>query len=161
MPAGLFPDLKPHHVAISVADIDKSIAFWRDNFGFELDFRDEIPAIKAKLAFMVRDGFRLEFFQIEGSAPVPEERLKPNTDLRTQGTKHVCFCVDDVQDALEKLHARGVPIAGIMRGKGTPMRTEDDPKLDPEGTKKPAMAFFFREPSGALVEILRKSDFRP
>lgn len=159
MPAGLFPDLTPHHTGLSVRDLEASISFWRDLFGFELDFRTEIPPIKAKIAFLKRGGYRLELFEIEGSSSVPDDRLKPDTDLRTQGTKHLCFSVENPQEALEKLHAQGVEIVGIMRGHGTPMAMEDDPRLDAEGTKKPAMAFFFLDPSGCLVEILRRSDF--
>lgn len=159
MAAGLFPDLKPHHTGFSVRDLGESIAFWRDLFGFELDFQTDIPPIRAKIAFLKRDGFRLELFETEGAFPVPADRLKPNTDLQTQGTKHLCFSVEDPQAVLEKLHAHGVEIVGIMRGHGTPMAVEDDPRLDAEGKKKPAMAFFFLDPSGCLVEILRRSDF--
>jgi catechol 2,3-dioxygenase-like lactoylglutathione lyase family enzyme len=158
MAQGLFPDLQLHHAAINVDDIEKAIAFWHDLFGFEVDHRAEIPQIKARIAFVRRGDFRIELFQVEGSAPVPEERLAPNTDLRTQGTKHICFSVEDVQGALEKLHERGVAIAGIMRDFKSAMRQEDDPRLS--GDKKPAAAFFFRDPSGTLVEILRRSDFK-
>lgn len=158
MAAGLFPDLKPHHIGISVRNLDEAIAFWGDVFGFEVDQRAEIPPIRAKIAFLKRDGFRIELFEIAESAGVPAERLKPNTDLRTQGTKHICFSVEDPQPALEMLHARGVRIVGIMRGHGTPMALEDDPRVD--GTKKPAMAFFFLDASDTLVEIMRRSDFK-
>lgn len=158
MAQGLFPDLEVHHAAISVADIEEAIAFWHDIFGFEVDHRTEIPQIKAKIAFVRRGDFRIELFEVAGSAPAPKERLMPNTDLQTQGNKHICFSVEDVQDALEKLSARGVAIAGIMRDFKSPMRQEDDPRLD--GSKTPAVAFFFREPGGALVEILRRSDFK-
>lgn len=155
-----FPDLKPHHAGLNVRDLEESIAFWTDTFGFEEDFRAEIPPIKAKIAFLKRDGYRLELFQIDGSAAVPEERLRPNTDLDIQGTKHICFSVEDPQVALEQLHDKGVRIVGVMRGHGKPMTMEDDPRLDPEGTKDPAMAFFFLDPSDILVEIIRRSDFQ-
>ncbi|UJW87459.1 VOC family protein [Devosia sp. SL43] len=150
-------NLAPHHIGISVRSIDEAIAFWSDMFGFELDFRTEIPAIRAEIAFIKRNGFRIELFQIEGAAEVPQERLKPNTDLATHGTKHICFSVDDVQGALEHLHGRGVRIVGIMRQHGAPMQVEEDPRLS--GYKVPARAFFFLDASNTLVEILRKSDF--
>lgn len=154
-----FPDLTPHHVGLSVRDLGEARAFWCDIFGFEPDFETEIPPIKARIAFLKRDGFRLELFEIKGSAPTPEDRLRPNTDLRTQGTKHLCFSVEDVQATLEALHDKGVEIVGIMRGHGKPMVLEEDPRLDPGGSKPPAMAFFFLDPSGCLVEILRRADF--
>lgn len=150
-------DLGVHHVGISVRNLEEAIAFWCEIFDFELDFQTEIPPIKAKIAFIKRGGFRIELFEIEGSDPVPDARLKPNTDLQTQGTKHICFCVDDVQAALEHLHEKDVQIVGIMREHGRPMAVEDDPRLS--GNKKPAMAFFFLDVSDTLVEILRRSDF--
>jgi methylmalonyl-CoA/ethylmalonyl-CoA epimerase len=157
MAVGLFPDLKPHHLGISVRDMDEAITFWSEVFGFELDFKAELKPIRTTVAFLKRDGFRIELFEKYGAAAVPEERLKPNTDLLVQGTKHIAFSVEDVQDAAEKLHARGVRIVGIMRGHGSPMQHEDDPRLD--GTKQPAMALFFLDASDVLIEIIRRSDF--
>ncbi len=154
-----FPDLEPHHIAFSVRDLDEAVAFWRDLFGFEMDFQTEISPIKAKLAFVRRGDFRIELFEVRGSAETPAERFKPNTDLQTQGTKHACFSVRDPQAVLEALFDRDVPIVGVMRGPGTGMVAEDDPRWGPRDPRPPAMAFFFTEPSGALVEILRKSDF--
>jgi methylmalonyl-CoA/ethylmalonyl-CoA epimerase len=157
MADGLFPDLRPHHVGISVRDLDRAIGFWSDVFGFELDFKADLKGIRTTVAFLKRDGFRIELFQKDGAVPAHADRLKPNTDLLTHGTKHIAFSVEDVQAAAEMLHARGVRIVGIMRGKGVPMSQEDDPRLD--GTKAPAMALFFLDESDTLIEIIRRSDF--
>lgn len=150
-------DLTAHHVGISVRNLDEAIAFWAEMFDFELDFRVDLPVINAEIAFIKRGGFRMELFQISGSAEVPQDRQTPNTDLRTQGTKHICFSVEDVQGALEYLHEADVRIVGIMRGHDTGMQVEDDPRLT--GDKKPAMAFFFLDASDILVEIVRTTDF--
>jgi methylmalonyl-CoA/ethylmalonyl-CoA epimerase len=157
MADGLFPDIRPHHVGISVRDLDAAISFWSEVFGFELDFKAELKGIRTTVAFLKRDGFRIELFQKDGAVPAHADRLKPNTDLLTHGTKHIAFSVEDVQAAAEMLHARGVRIVGIMRGKGVPMSQEDDPRLD--GAKAPAMALFFLDESDTLVEIIRRSDF--
>lgn len=158
MSDGLFPDLKWHHAGFSVNNIDKAIAFYGDVFGLELERRMEIEAIGTKIAFLRRDNFRFELFEKAGSAPIPQHAHAPNTDLAYQGIKHACFAVNDCQQALEKLHARqDVEIVGIVRTVGRPMVTEDDPVLTPD--KEPAKAFFFRDPCGLLVEILRAGDF--
>jgi hypothetical protein len=84
--------------------------------------------------------------------------LIPNTDLTVQGIKHACFSVVDCQAALEQLHARDdVEITGVIREVGKPMVVETDPSLTPG--REPAKAFFFRDPCGLLVEVLRASDF--
>jgi methylmalonyl-CoA/ethylmalonyl-CoA epimerase len=158
MADGLFPDLKWHHAGFSVNDIDLAIAFYGEVFGMELERRMEIAAIGTKIAFLRRDNFRFELFEKAGSAPIPDHAHAPNTDLTVQGIKHACFAVDDCQDALERLHARSdVEIVGIIREVGKPMVTEDNPRLKPG--MEPAKAFFFRDPCGLLVEILRVSDF--
>lgn len=151
-------DLEAHHFCISTPDLEASLAWWRDVLGFELDFRFELPHIRCQGAFARRGAFRVEFFSIDGSAPAPAERLKPDGDLRVQGGKHICFSVEDAQAALEELHAKGVRIAGVRR-QGGPMREEADPRLDAERGRKPAMAVFLLDPAGALIEIVRRGDF--
>lgn len=149
-------EVVPHHVCVNVPDREGAIAWWHDMFGFDLEFRFEIPHIKALGAFIRKGAIRVELFEIAGSAPVPQERLLPNTDLRTQGTKHFCFSVENAQSALERLHAAGVRIAGVARGKG-PMREEADPTLRDD--MRPASAFFITDPWGSLIEILDIGDY--
>jgi hypothetical protein len=40
------------------------------------------------------------------------------------------------------------------------MRAEENPRLDAAPDRNPAMAMFFLDPSGTLVEIVKRSDFR-
>jgi methylmalonyl-CoA/ethylmalonyl-CoA epimerase len=152
-------DAVAHHVCLSVPDRDEAARWWRDVFGFQQEFAFEIPHIAACGAFLRRGPMRIELFEIRGSKPAPEERRKPNSDLKTQGVKHVCFAVDDVQAALEKVHAAGVKVVGVARGVGKPMVEEDDPRLA-DGRAR-ATAFFLSDPWGALIEILGRSDFAP
>jgi methylmalonyl-CoA/ethylmalonyl-CoA epimerase len=160
MSDSLFPDLGWHHAGFSVADIEAAIAFWCGPMGFTLEFRKHIAPIDTHLCFLRRGPVRLEFFQRAGSRPVPEHRLRPNTDLGEQGTKHPAFAVDDAQAALETLWARkDVAIAGIIRRIGDPMVEEADPRLGATDPRAPAAAFFFRDPNGILVEIVRRRDF--
>ena len=145
-----FPDLQQHHIAFSVRDLNEAVEFWRDTFGFELEFQTEIPPIGAKLVFIRRGGIRIELFEVTGSAETPSERRKPNIDLQTQGTKHIGFSVRDPQAALEILFERDVPIVGVMRGPKTGMVAEDDPRLGANDPRPPAFAFFLRNRPGRL-----------
>lgn len=154
-----FPDLKPHHVGISVENIQESIDFWTQIMGFEIDFKKDIKPIKAKIAFLKREGFRIELFEIENSATVPEYSLKPNTDLTVQGTKHVCFSVKNVQSVLDDLFEQGIKIVGVMRGESGHMQIEDDPRLQPDDKRHAASAFFLLAPSNILIEILSQDSF--
>ncbi|MCB1387871.1 MAG: VOC family protein [Rhodobacteraceae bacterium] len=160
MSDGLFPDLRWHHVGFSVADIETAVAFYGEVFGLEVEDRKHIAPLNMHLAFLRRGDFRMEFFQKAGSAPVPEHRKRPNTDLAEQGTKHPCFSVGDCQAALETLHARpDCAIIGIIRRPGDPMAVEADPVLRPGDPRPPAAAFFFRDPCDLIVEIVRADVF--
>ena len=62
------------HVAISVADLEETIAWYRDCLGFVLIGREYVPPVEAEVATMARDGVELEIFCHPGSSPMTEER---------------------------------------------------------------------------------------
>ncbi|HBF31620.1 MAG TPA: lactoylglutathione lyase [Rhizobium sp.] len=153
----LLAEAIPHHFCISVEDRDAAMVWWHDMFGFEAEFTFEIAHIHARGAFMRKGTMRIEIFEIEGSAKTPQARLKPNTDLQTQGMKHICFAVNDVQATLETVYAAGHRIVGVARGPRSPMREEEDPSMTEN--RMPASAFFLLDPWGSLIEILCRTDF--
>ncbi len=86
-----------HHAGLYVADLARSIAFYRDTFGLEpaerLTFGDE------EIVFLGVGAARLELI---ASAVVP---------ARPAGVvDHVAFDVDDLDATLASLRARGVPV---------------------------------------------------
>jgi methylmalonyl-CoA/ethylmalonyl-CoA epimerase len=97
---GAVGPLRAHHFGISVPDLD---------------------AAPASVAFVRRGDFRIEIFQVEGAAPLPEDRRTPNRDLKTHGNKHLCFEVPDVPAAIARLRAQGADIAfeTVVEGNST------------------------------------------
>jgi methylmalonyl-CoA/ethylmalonyl-CoA epimerase len=146
--------MKPHHMSISVPDMEAAIAFWTDIFGFRLEHRASIEAIPGKVAFLEHNNFRIELWEVEGANPVPESRKEPNSDLHTNGTKHIAFQVPDVQTALNELVKKGVDIAAVQRDFTEPMMHEEDPSMDANRSKLPAVAAFIRDPAGTLIELI-------
>ncbi len=103
--------LRPLHVGISVPDMDASIAWYQQMLGFSLvsdKFFDQLPA---RIAFLELGGFSVELFQVPNAAPLPEDRRVPNLDIRTHGTKHVAYGVEDLAGLMEKLKSKGVDVA--------------------------------------------------
>lgn len=102
-----------HHVAISVADLDKSIAWYRDMLGFEEVIRMDqgVTADKMTIGHIRRGNCYIELFQVEGSKPLPEYRRDPNADFKVQGLKHFALQVSDAKAAVKELKAKGVEIA--------------------------------------------------
>ena len=132
-------ELKADHCGISVPDLEASIAWYHDMLGFSLEQRFAIDAVPFKAAFLRRGDFRIELFEVTGASPLPAGRRYPNEDLRTHGTKHVAFVVQDVRAVFAELKRRGVDIAMdvfIVEGIG------------PGG--------FIRDNAGNLIELLER-----
>ena len=101
-----------HHVGISVANLEESIAWYKEMLGFEEVMRmSEDAANKMEIGHIKRGNCYIELFQVEGAKPLPEYRLDPSADLRVHGVKHFGLQVDDALAAVKELKAKGVEIA--------------------------------------------------
>jgi len=127
-------EIIPHHVGLSVPDLEASAKWYQEILGFSIEKRMEIPPIHAKIVWLKAGEFRVELFQMEGARPLPDDRRIPNQDLMTQGWKHLSLGVKDVRQTVEALKKRGVDIA---------MESVVEDK---------AMAFI-RDNAGNLIEI--------
>jgi methylmalonyl-CoA/ethylmalonyl-CoA epimerase len=135
-PPGSHPlEVRPHHVALSVPDLEASIVWYREMLGFGLEIRHEMTHVPLKGAFLRRGDFRIELFEVPGATPLPPERREVDEDLRTHGTKHMALTVPNVAVALDYLRARGVQVA--ME------------RMEVEGT----VACYIRDNSGILIEL--------
>ena len=132
-------DLKFHHGGISVPDLAASIAWYRDMLGFEVDCRMAIDAIPAEVAMLKRGPLRIELFEVQGAAPLPDQRRDPQRDPHTHGNKHVAFAVEDVDVMVAELTERGADIVFVGRM--------------PFGT-----FVFIRDNSGNLIEFVQQPD---
>lgn len=128
--------LMPHHLGISVPDLEASITWYRDMLGFSVAKRMTLDVVPAKIAFMKHGDFYIELFEIEGAAPLPEDCRYPDRDIQTHGTKHMAFAVQDVHEFIGSLKQRGVDIA-----------------MDVNMMENKAMAFI-RDNAGNLIEIV-------
>lgn len=132
--------LTPHHVGISVPNLDAAIAWYGDMLGFRLERQMEVAQIPARIAWLCREQFRIELFEVEAAVVLPEDRRVPNRDLKTHGTKHLAFAVQNVDMFINDLKTRGADIA---------MHTHihDEPMA------------FIRDNAGTLIEIVQVSSF--
>jgi methylmalonyl-CoA/ethylmalonyl-CoA epimerase len=132
-------DIRPDHAGISVADLEASIAWYRDMLGFELDRVVDIPEGTGKVAMIHHGDFILELFCFPGAAPLPEEQRHPATGLSVQGIKHVAYAVPDLAALMEELKAKDVDLVwDIVIHEGTPCA-------------------FVRDNTGNLVEFVERS----
>jgi catechol 2,3-dioxygenase-like lactoylglutathione lyase family enzyme len=101
------------HVGLTVADADRSIAFYRDNFGFELlservAERDWVEAavgiedLRLRIVHLHGHGYNLELLEYE--RPRGAGRARGFNDA---GSAHLCFVSDDIDADVERLLAGG------------------------------------------------------
>jgi methylmalonyl-CoA/ethylmalonyl-CoA epimerase len=135
------PPLKPHHVGISVGDLEASIAWYSDMLGFSLEEVGAIPEGRGRVAILRAADFRVELFEVPGAAPLPEERRDPQLDLCTHGTKHIAFEVEDIVSLVADLRRRGADIVW-------------------ETVHAGYAVVFVRDNTGNLVELMQPSGGR-
>ena len=86
-------NISPLHCGISVSDLEASIEWFGRVLDFEVVSRDSIPAAGFDLAFLRNGDFEV-----------------PNLDLKTLGTKHICFAVDNLDALVETFYENDVEI---------------------------------------------------
>jgi catechol 2,3-dioxygenase-like lactoylglutathione lyase family enzyme len=94
-----------------VTDLEASIAFYRDTLGLPLISHDSIARFNL-------DGVLIEL------VPLPPGSVVPGS-----GNARLCFSVENLQQTLEQMHARGLSTSKIKQ-------------------KKDAKEAFFRDPDG-------------
>lgn len=109
------PDFSFHHGGVSVPDLDEAVAWYCSVLGFKLEKSFYIEAAKAKAAFVVKGPLRFEIFEVEGAAPLPDDRRYPPRDVKTHGNKHVAFRIDDLDAFLAAMEERGADVAFVVR----------------------------------------------
>ena len=142
-----------HHVGLTVRDLERSIAFYKELFDLEEIARVEMegPMVSTNLdvegaeisvVLLKGDNSILEF--IEYKAPTNGlDWDRGNADI---GAAHVCFAVDDVDAFQAKLEATGHKLNG----------PPNDPI--PDGPAKGSRFAYFRDPDGITVEVLQPGE---
>src|SRR5438045_8953303 len=109
-----FRILAADHTGITVSNLERSLAFWRDVLGFELSHRAHhtgelasevtgVPGAEISIAVVKGYGHKIEL--LEYLAP----KDRKHVDLRPcdVGSVHVALTVDDLDAVLEKIAATG------------------------------------------------------
>jgi methylmalonyl-CoA/ethylmalonyl-CoA epimerase len=132
-------DFSFHHGGVSVPSLDAAIEWYGCVLGFEVEKRFYIDAARADTAMLRKGPLRFEIFEVEGAAPLPEDRRHPPRDLKTHGNKHVAFRVADLEAFLTEMETKQADVAFVVReafGKGC----------------------FIRDCAGNLIEFLEEAN---
>jgi catechol 2,3-dioxygenase-like lactoylglutathione lyase family enzyme len=114
-----------------VADVDESIAFYTEHFGFEV-----LTSFPPAFADVARGRLRLLLSGPDSSAgrPMPDGRV-PGPG----GWNRIHLIVDDIEAEVERLRAAGLPFRNdVVSGPGGKQILVDDPSGNPIELFQPA-----------------------
>jgi methylmalonyl-CoA/ethylmalonyl-CoA epimerase len=125
-----------NHVAIAVPDALKAAEIYRA-CGAEVSAAVPLPEHGVITVFVTLPNTKIEFIEPLGAASPIAKFIEKNAD---GGIHHVCYEVDDILAARDRLKASGARVLG-----------DGQPKIGAHG--KPVLFFHPKDFSGALVEI--------
>ena len=143
--------LTAHHVGLTVSDLARSVAFYRDQLGFDVQYeRGEVtaeymprlvglPGARLKIAGLQIPGLHLDL--LEYIAPPGATEASRTCDV---GNGHIGFTVDDIWAAYHKLSAAGVAF-------------KSEPVSITQGPNKGGWAVYFTDPDGITLEMIQRA----
>lgn len=111
------PVMRLHHVAISVKDMERSLAFYRDGLGLTV-FQDEVISGPDLDTALMETGAKLRMVLVsdevgnmiellDWQSPPVRERPPEHLKFRSTGLVEVCLIVSDLEKVEENLAAKG------------------------------------------------------
>lgn len=126
-----------NHVAIAVPDLEAAIAQYRDVLGAKVSEPQDEPDHGVTVVFVELPNTKIELLYPLGDDSPIKGFLEKNS---AGGIHHVCYEVDDILAARDKLKATGARILG-----------DGDPKIGAHG--KPVLFLHPKDFNGTLVEL--------
>jgi catechol 2,3-dioxygenase-like lactoylglutathione lyase family enzyme len=126
------------HVAVSVSDLDATVAFYGDAFGFVVETTASFPTIGIRTALLrLPSGARLELAESSISVPRPPS-AGPADAAKTLGYYHWALEVEDLELACEAAAQAGVACL-----------------VPPSNAVREGMRYaYFADPDGNLIEVV-------
>ena len=139
------------HGGVTVGDLDRSLTFYRDGLGLEIEFQRILDAPYLRTVLGVEfDHIRVAYLRIPGGGFVElleyagVERLPAASRPCDPGGGHLCLYVDDV----DALHARLVRLGYRARSANVVEITS--------GPNEGARSCYMLDPDGYAVELFQK-----
>ena len=126
-----------NHVAIAVRDMAAAVAIYRDTLGGEVSDKVEQPEHGVSTVFVVLPNTKIELLEPLGTDSPIAKFLDRNPD---GGIHHICYEVDDILAARDRLKAAGARVLG-----------DGNPKIGAHG--KLVLFLHPKDFCGTLVEL--------
>ncbi len=128
------------HVAIIVRNIEQALEFYRDTLGIEPSEVKEVPTEQVRIAFLPMGGpggSEIELIEPTTS----DSSLTKFLDKRGEGMHHICLEVENIEDTLQEMQAKGAAVL------------DKQPRIAAEGR---AIFLHPKGTNGVLLELLEK-----
>lgn len=144
------------HTGMTVRDLEASISFWRDVFGFEVqhrlelsgEFAEQITGVAGaqfELAVLAGGGHHIELLQYQR----PADRVNVHPRPCDVGSFHVAVVVDDLDSAADACAHRGWHLVG-------------KPQTGVDGPLAGSRFAYLRDYDGSIVELIQtRSQHQP
>jgi catechol 2,3-dioxygenase-like lactoylglutathione lyase family enzyme len=128
--------IRLHHVALSVADLDRAVAWYGEALDLRPTVRATLPGFRLAM-LEAPNGLRVEVFEADG-AQRSTDSSTPTTVMKHHGYTHLALDVDELVPTHDRLVSIGATSVW-------------DPRPSPEPGA--AMAFV-QDPEGNLIELI-------
>lgn len=126
-----------NHVAIVVPDLEKAVKTYRDVLGAKTSEPHDLPEHGVRVVFVELPNTKIELLLPIGDNSPVAKFLERNPG---GGMHHLCYEVDDISAARDKLVAEGARVLG-----------SSEPKIGAHG--KPVLFLHPKDFCGTLVEL--------
>ena len=126
-----------NHVAVAVPDLDAAAANYRDVLGAQVSQPQDLPDHGVTVIFVELDNTKIELIHPLGEDSTIKGFLEKNT---AGGIHHMCYEVDDIYEARDKLRSQGKRVLG-----------DGEPQIGAHG--KPVLFLHPKDFNGTLVEV--------
>lgn len=126
-----------NHVAIAVKDLEASTALYRDTLGARVSPPQPEPEHGVTVVFVELPNTKIELLEPLGADSPIAKFLERNAD---GGIHHICYEVDDILAARDRLKAQGARVLG-----------SGEPRIGAHG--KPVLFLHPKDFLGTLVEL--------
>ncbi len=126
-----------NHVAIAVSDLAAASALYKDSLGAEVSAPEALPEHGVTVVFINLPNTKVELLEPLGEGS-PIAKFLENSP--SGGMHHICYEVEDIAAARDRLKAEGARVLG-----------DGEPKIGAHG--KPVLFLHPKDFNGTLVEL--------
>ncbi len=126
-----------NHVAVAVPDLAAAVAQYRDTLGARVSAPDALPEHGVTVVFVTLTNTKIELLEPLGADSPIAKFLERNP---AGGVHHLCYEVDDIIAARDKLEAGGARVLG-----------DGEPRTGAHG--KPVVFLHPKDFCGTLIEL--------